>query len=203
MEQRYGLALTAAIFSAAAALGGLWSGYEAHRSADLSNQGLNIEASVAIVRYCDVDSRDRMESGDDIDELTGSSGGEEYTTNMERRELLNEVSQRPRRFLSCKLTNYGRVPVLDITYFETVTYHGGNTHKRQHNNEVIDAIGPGESRTFWVVNTDNDPLVFHVPDLVTYYRFPDLNRLREQTLSLDSHDYWILRRSADPAEHYE
>ena len=64
------LAWVAAIFSAAAAIGGLWSGYEAHRQVNLSTEESTLETAVATVRYCDVNRRDRMKSGDDLEELT-------------------------------------------------------------------------------------------------------------------------------------
>lgn len=174
-------------------------GLRGHRQSEFAIRELALETDVAIVRYCDVNSRDRMRSGDDINELTGTSGDEDYTTNMEQRELLEEVSRKPKHFLSCKLANYGRVPVLGLTYSEIVTYHG-KLDKRLYNDAVIDALGPGESRPFWVVNTDNNPVVFHPPDRVTYYR-PALHVLQQQSLSQQPHDYWILRRSADPQEH--
>lgn len=79
----------------------------------------------------------------------------------------------------------------------------GRTHKRHHSDEVIDALAPGESRTFWVINTDDDAVVFHVPDMLEYYRFPDTKHIQTQRLSQDSGDYWILRRDGNPVEHCE
>jgi|SRR5579872_1768982 len=201
MQNQTWLAWGAAIFSAIAAIGGFWASVEAHRQVNISAGEANLETAVAIVRYCDVNTRGRMQSGDDIEELTGSTGDEDYITNMEQKELFGEVSKKPKHFLSCKLTNYGRVPVLNVTYYEWVTYHEGRTHKRQHNDDVIDALAPGESRTVWIVNMDNSAVVFHSPDDLKFYRFPDLDTIRDQHLTLDPTDYWILKRDADPVEH--
>jgi hypothetical protein len=70
--------------------------------------------------------------------------------------------------------------------------------KRQHNDAPIEVLEPEETRTVWVEATDEHPVVFHEPDFVEYYRFPDLRTRIAEPLQPANSFYWTLGRDADP-----
>ena len=199
------LAWWAVIFSGAAAFGGFfaavggyWAAYEAHRQTTLASDQARLENTGVIVRFCDMAHSELMHTGDDLFTVTGASGDWDYTAAEERSDLLEDVSKKPSYFLECRFTNPTRVPIFNVEFYTTVSYHGDKVHKRRHDDGPFEFIEPGETRTVWIENTDNDPVTFHEPDHVQYYMYPNMDKVHDEPL-LPRNDYYdILKKDDDP-----
>jgi hypothetical protein len=201
------LAWLSAIASAIAALAGfavaivaIISATDVHKQTVLSEKSAALESHVSIDRSCETYYKSDVATGDSLIEITGTSGDIEFTDDQPRKYIVGAMSAVPDYFLRCKFTNYSRVPVENARFAFTVSFHQDRVHKRGINGDPF-SLEPGEAKSVWIVNTDNDPVAFHSPQLIAYFEPPDPAAL---TVSLRPvyDDYFVLTRSDDPGEHY-
>jgi hypothetical protein len=203
METR--LAWLAAIFGAVAAIGGIlvavagfWTASETRQQTKIALEQARLDSTGVVTRVCDEVHSGEMRTGDDLFTLTGASGDSDYILHEERVDLLAASSKTPKYYLECRLKNATRVPIFNVLFYTTVSYHRHPVRKRKHNDDEIEVLEPGESRTIWVEDSDNSPVIFHEPDHVQYLRFPDMKTIQNQPLLPLNHYFWTLKRDADP-----
>jgi hypothetical protein len=150
------------------------------------------------MRTCGIARSSLMRTGDDLFLLRGSSGGAQYLSHEERGALVAASASRAKYFLECHLQNPTHVSIFNVTFYAGVSYHGGKQRTRKHNPDPIEVIGPGETRTIWIEDQDDNSVIVHSPGRVQYYRFPDMNNLQDQALQPLDDVFWTLKRDADP-----
>jgi hypothetical protein len=201
------LAWFAVVFSGIAAVGSflvagavLWGEYEARqppKSAVVGDAAPD-PAGDGVIRTCGIARSSLMRTGDDLFLITGASGGAEYLSHEERGALVATSASRARYFLECRLQNPMSVSIFNVTFYAGVSYHDGRKRTRKHNPDPIEVIGPGETRTVWIEDADNDSVIVHSPGRIQYYRFPDMNNLQDQALQPPDDAFWTLKHDADP-----
>ncbi|HEY2476024.1 MAG TPA: hypothetical protein VGI19_14635 [Candidatus Cybelea sp.] len=203
MELR--LAWLTALFSLVAAVAGFlvagagfWTAYEAQKQARIALDEAKLDETGIVTRECDMVHRTLMQTGDDLFLIDGAFGDSDYIEHEERTDLLDTASKTPTYFLECRLKNPTRVPIFDLTFYGTVSYHDNKIRRRRHNDDAIQVLEPGESKTIWVLEANNVSATFHEPDHVQYYLFPDMKTLVSQPLLPRNAFYWIIKRSSDP-----
>lgn len=201
------LAWLSAIASAVAALAGfavaivaIISATDVHQQTILSERSAALETQVSIDRSCETCYKSDVATGDSLIEITGTSGDIEFTDDQPRKYIMGAMSVVPDYFLRCKFTNYSRVPVENARFAFSVSFHQDRVHKRSINSDPF-SLEPGEAKCVWILNTDNDPVAFHSPQLISYVEPPDPVVLTE-SLRPAYDDYFVLTRSGDPGEHY-
>lgn len=200
------LAWFAVIVSGIAAIGSflvagaaLWITYENREPAKSPVAEASADANAGVViRTCGIARSAMMRSGDDLFLLDGAAGDSQYISHEERGALVAASASRARYFLECRLRNPARVSIFNVTFYAGVSYHGGKKRTRRYNTDPIEVIGPGETRTIWIEDKDNDPVIVHDPGRVQYYRFSDMNTLQDQALQPPDDVFWTLKRDADP-----
>jgi hypothetical protein len=205
MNRDTNLAWFAVIFSGIAAIGSfllagavLWAVYQGREPAKVAAQDPPSDPSAVVIRTCDIGHSGLMHTGDDLLMLDGATGRSDYLSHEGRASLLAASSHRPKYFLECRLKNPSHVSIFNLTFYSNVSYHRGRLRKRMHNDDSIEVLGPGESRTIWIEDKDNIPVIVHGPDRVQYYRFPDMNNIQDQSLQPPDDDFWTLKRDSDP-----
>jgi len=195
----------AVIFSGIAAVGSflvagaaLWAVYQAHQSAKSAVADAADPAPDGVIRTCGIARSSLMRTGDDLFLLGGASGDSQYLSHEERGALVATSASRAKYFLECRLENPTQVSIFNVTFYAGVSYHGGRKRTRRHNVDPIEVIGPGETRTIWIEDRDDNSVIVHSPGRVQYYRFPDMATLRDQPLQPLDDDFWTLKRDADP-----
>ncbi len=189
----------AVALSALAAIGGIWTGYEGHAAARIAAQEAALNEQVALVRICDIAPASLFATGDDLLEVSGKDGSAEYTSFDDRGDFDASRSRRPTTFLRCRFANYGRVPILGVSFGVPLVYHGGRTKKTQRN-FPFPALRPDETRTLWIIDKDDDAVMVRTPQRARYARFPRLSEYTDQVFQPVLRDYWIIARDADPIE---
>jgi len=200
------LAWLAVIFSGVAAVGGffvagaaLWAVHEARQSPETAAAAAASDpAPDGVIRTCGLARSSLMRTGDDLFLLGGASGDSQYLSHEERGALVAASASRARYFLECRLQNPTRVSIFNVTFYAGVSYHGGRKRTRKHNPDPIEVIGPGETRTIWIEDKDDNSVIVHSPGRIAYYRFPDMNALQDRPLQPADGDFWTLKRDADP-----
>ncbi|HEY1656321.1 MAG TPA: hypothetical protein VGF86_14550 [Candidatus Tumulicola sp.] len=203
MELR--LARLTALFSLIAALtgflvagAGFWTAYEAQQQTRLALDESLLDKTGVVTRECDMVHRALMRTGDDLFLIDGAFGDSDYIDHEERGDLLETISKTPTYYLECRLKNPTRVPIFNLTFYSTVSYHNDTVRRRRHNDDAIQVLEPGETRTIWVLEANNARTIFHEPDFVEYYLFPAMNTLIRQALLPRNSLYWTIKRSQDP-----
>ena len=189
----------AVAFSALAALGGLWTGWEGHAGARIAEREAALNEQVALVRVCDLAPPALFATGDDLLEVSGKAGSADYTSFDDREDFDASRSRRATTFLRCRFTNYSRVPILAVSFGVPLAYHGGRTEKTQRN-FPFPALKPDETRTLWIIDKDDAPVIVRTPERARYARFPHLSEYTDQVFQPMLRDYWIIARNADPIE---
>jgi len=191
----------AVVFSALAAIGGLWTAWETRTLAQATRETAVLDARSALVRSCDVFSAARFRDGDDMMVLKGAAGGDrDYLSTIERADFDQQrANGKAKNFLRCEFTNYSRVPLLTVIVYMGVDYHHHREHKIEHN-FPFSALGPEKSRALWIFNDSNEAVAVSTPQRAQYARFPDLGTFQQQQFRPALSDYWVLKRDEDPAE---
>ncbi len=200
------LAWLAVIFSGIAAFGSflvagaaLWATYEArHPAPSTVADPAPDPVTDGVIRTCGIAHSSLMHTGDDLFLLGGSSGDAQYLSHEERGALVAASASRAKYFLECHLQNPSRVSIFNVTFYAGVSYRGGRQRTRKHNPDPIEVIGPGETRTIWIEDKDDNSVIVHSPGRIRYYRFPDMNNLQDQALQPPDGAFWTLKRDADP-----
>jgi hypothetical protein len=192
----------AVVFSALAAIGGLWSAWESRDQARIAAEEAALDSQVALVRACGTFTKAAFRVGDDMLELHGSDGSKEYTSSLEVTDFYDAISNKPERFLRCDFTNDSRVPLLTVTFSLRAGFHHGRKPKWEHS-FPFEALAPGQSRRVWILNTDNSPIAVRNAERARYVRFPYVTKYQDQTFQPVLGDYWILYRDFDPDEHLD
>jgi hypothetical protein len=200
------LAWLAVIFSGIAAFGSFlvagaafWAAYEVRQPARSTVADAPPDpVADGVMRTCGIARSSLMRTGDDLFLLRGSSGGAQYLAHEERGALVAASASRAKYFLECHLQNPTHVSIFNVTFYAGVSYHGGKQRTRKHNPDPIEVIGPGETRTIWIEDQDDNSVIVHSPGRVQYYRFPDMNNLQDQALQPLDDVFWTLKRDADP-----
>ncbi|MGA2759518.1 MAG: hypothetical protein ABSF08_04240 [Candidatus Cybelea sp.] len=200
------LAWLAVIFSGIAAFGSflvagaaLWAAYEVRQPVRSAVADAPADpVTDGIIRTCGIAQSSLMRTGDDLFLMDGASGDARYLSHEERGALVAASASRAKYFLECRLQNPSRVSIFNVTFFAGVSYHGGKQRTRKHNPDPIEVIGPGETRTVWIEDKDDNSVIVHSPGRVQYYRFPDMNNLQDEALQPPDDAFWTLKRDADP-----
>lgn len=198
----------AVIFSALAAVAGLWTALETRSAAHAALDANALDSRTALVRTCQIISRRRFVPGDDIMRLNGNSQhGSEYNSAIEQDDFDNYLPKRPTDFLRCLFTNYSRVPLLTVGFFLRVDYHKHRVHRTEKHFPFA-GLGPtntgsNSTRVVWFVNTSNEPIAVSIPDRARHARFPELSQFQDQLFEPVLKDYWVLTRDADAVENLD
>ncbi|HLY02769.1 MAG TPA: hypothetical protein VKR56_09800 [Candidatus Cybelea sp.] len=199
------LAWLAVVFSGIAAIGScllagaaFWAAFEARQPAKSSLGDAADPVADGVIRTCGIARSSLMRTGDDLFLLGGATGDSQYLSHEERGALVAVSASRARYFLECRLRNLSRVSIFNVTFYTGVSYHGGKKRTRKHNADPIEVIGPGETRTIWIEDKDDNSVIVHSPGRVQYYRFPDMTNLQDQALQPLDDAFWTLKRDADP-----
>jgi hypothetical protein len=200
------LAWLAVIFSGIAAIGSflvagaaLWAAHDARQSVKSAVAAAASDPPPdGVIRTCGLARSLVMRTGDDLFLIDGASGDSQYLSHEERGALLATSASRARYFLECRLQNPSRVSIFNVTFYAGVSYHAGRERTRKYNVDPIEVIGPGETRTIWIEDKDDNSVIVHSPGRIQYYRFPDMNAILDQPLQPADNDFWTLKRDADP-----
>jgi hypothetical protein len=200
------LAWLAVVFSSVAAIGSflvaggaLWAAHEARQSVRSTVAAAASDpAPDGVIRTCGLARSSLMRTGDDLFLLGGATGDSQYLSHEERGALVATSASRAKYFLECRLQNPTRVSIFNVTFYAGVSYHGGRQRTRKHNADPIEVIGPGETRTIWIEDKDDNSVIVHSPGRIQYYRFPDMNTVQDQPLQPADGDFWTLKHDADP-----
>ncbi len=155
-------AAVAAICTAVAALGSLWAANEAKKAAEISRKSVEIETSQILLLDCNADFEKvgpRPQRVRVLDTFPAILNGlmEISTHDPKPADTSIRVCGKPESVYVCSMTNYGRLPALQIRFSFDISFAEGSGWpgpiKASHTHHIeIPALAPGSSFEFLIAN---------------------------------------------------